>query len=506
MMISSRLLFSLAAALPMGLLLTWLDRSGGNFWIGWLASGAMLWLAFFLLVSAWKWAGGGKTLAWLIGSTFILRLAFGIFFTFAFPAWGYDTPSQNAGYIAIDAFRRDIEAVDLARSNQYLWTTFQHGFDTDQYGGMVMLSAWVYRYLSPDAHRTSLVLIMVVFVASLGLAFFWSDMRGRWSERAALFAGWIYAVYPDAVYFGSSQMREPLLIGLGAISFWGALNLHRRNFSAWGAFVGGLLGMTLISGMAALAVGGFLGLWLWNERIFAAFRNRHPWLAWLGWAVGVVILGAVVFGWLRSSAEWDFALTEQASGWVGRLVEGRPGWFKAIFITGYGLAQPVLPAALIEPTIPLFRWITSIRAVGWYLLAPLVLYGVIALWKTRSLEERRQMVMIAGAVLIWLVISSARAGGDQTDNPRYRTIFMPWLAVFAGWALDQALARKDAWLTRLLLVEAVFLGFFTNWYISRYTRIWLRLPFWDMVAWIAGISLLILAGGWIWDRYRRRVR
>jgi hypothetical protein len=83
---------------------------------------------------------------------------------------------------------------------------------------------------------------------------------------------------------------------------------------------------------------------------------------------------------------------------------------------------------------------------------------------------------------------------------------MPWLAVFAGWALDQALARKDAWLTRLLLVEAVFLGFFTNWYISRYTRIWLRLPFWDMLAWIAGISLLILAGGWFWDRYRRRVR
>ncbi len=102
-------------------------------------------------------------------------------------------------------------------------------------------------------------------------------------------------------------------------------------------------------------------------------------------------------------------------------------------------------------------------------------------------------------MLVWILISSARAGGDQWDNPRYRTIFIPWMALLAGWAIHWALERRDWWLARWLVVEMIFLGYFTNWYFSRYFNLWKRLPFWEMVLWIVIWSAIVLGSGWLWD-------
>jgi uncharacterized membrane protein YozB (DUF420 family) len=105
---------------------------------------------------------------------------------------------------------------------------------------------------------------------------------------------------------------------------------------------------------------------------------------------------------------------------------------------------------------------------------------------------------------VWIVISSARAGGDQWDNPRYRTVFLPWLALILAWGWDFARRKKDAWLWRILLVEGIFLAFFLTWYLSRYYSIIGRLPFNTMLVVIIALSLIVLVGGAVWDWARGR--
>jgi hypothetical protein len=90
------------------------------------------------------------------------------------------------------------------------------------------------------------------------------------------------------------------------------------------------------------------------------------------------------------------------------------------------------------------------------------------------------------------------------DNPRYRTIFLPWLALLAAWAWRWAVEHKDAWLPRLLAAEAIFLLFFTQWYLSRYLRLWRKLPFWQMVIMILVLTVLGFGGSWLWDRWKAR--
>ena len=105
----------------------------------------------------------------------------------------------------------------------------------------------------------------------------------------------------------------------------------------------------------------------------------------------------------------------------------------------------------------------------------------------------------------WIVLSSARAGGDQWDNPRYRLLLLPWMSLLAVWAIGFARQRHDPWLGRWLLVEAVFLLLFTNWYIERYTGfgIPIGLPVTALLVLI--FTLLILAGGW-WLDFRHKKR
>ncbi|NUO81692.1 hypothetical protein HUU05_16605, partial [candidate division KSB1 bacterium] len=94
----------------------------------------------------------------MMALAFFLRLAFGIGLSMALPIWGYDEPEQKAGYLFKDAYQRDRRAWSLAQSEQPLWVSFQDDMKTDQYGGLLALSAAVYRYLSPDVHRPHLVL------------------------------------------------------------------------------------------------------------------------------------------------------------------------------------------------------------------------------------------------------------------------------------------------------------------------------------------------------------
>jgi drug/metabolite transporter (DMT)-like permease len=102
--------------------------------------------------------------------------------------------------------------------------------------------------------------------------------------------------------------------------------------------------------------------------------------------------------------------------------------------------------------------------------------------------------------------SALRAGGDQWDNPRYRAIFILWFALLAAWGWCNAREKHDPWLWRWVGVEVVFLGFFMAWYYIRYYSGLPHMSFFSMVGWIIGLSVLVILGGWLWDRRKHRPR
>jgi len=480
----------------------------GQFVIGWLAGSLLLSLSGAALWLAWRYAGGGKALAWMVVLAFVLRLGLGVGLSRLLPVIGYAEAPARAGYLSPDAYERDTRAWELAAAPGPL--RFGPDAATDQYGGMRALSVLIYRGLSPDAHRAYLVLILAATAAALSLPFFYAAVRNRWGAGTAALAGWILALYPESLYWGSGQMREPFLIALAAVAFWAALllpsSVPARRKAAAAALAASLVGLFFFSYVVALAVIGVLAVWIWFQ--FIPEQGRPGWrlAGWIGLAAGALVFIGLTWAWLRTSANYDITLTEQSSGWVQSLIQRLGSGWREPLVTLYGVMRPVLPGAIVEPASVYARIVSIGRALGWYALAPLLMFSGWAAFRNPQAKERRLMFWLFAAVWIWTFIASARAGGDLWDNPRYRVIFLPWMALLAAWAWEWARAQQDRWLGRVFLVEAVFLVFFTEWYLSRYTRVFGRLDFFVMVALIAALSGAVLIWGWASDRRRSQPR
>jgi len=275
--------------------------------------------------------------------------------------------------------------------------------------------------------------------------------------------------------------------------------------------------MLLVSPVVALVSLILFAGWWWLARE----HGRLSWLSFLAivlvFMVGLSLLTwslnrqgnfvggplGVLSGWLREAVKFDIYQLERGSGWVQKLFEEMPEWLRVPFVAVYGVLQPVLPAAFIEPTTLPWRIIGIARALGWYLFWPFLLYAFIAVWKKEDPRERRLWTWITLISWLWNVLAALRAGGDQWDNPRYRAFLLPWQALASGYALARFRVRSDSWLIRIFLIEGIFLAFFTQWYLSRYYHIGGQIPFGWMVGLIIGSSLLVLAGGEIWDRRHR---
>ena len=262
--------------------------------------------------------------------------------------------------------------------------------------------------------------------------------------------------------------------------------------------------MVFLSPLIAAMYAVFLAVWFWIEHLVPRSRS---WLV-IGLVIMMVVLMGVIFfgwGWFKNSTEWDMLLTERSSGWVQKIVEEAGTQWRLPIITVYGVAQPVLPAAIAEPTIPIWKVIAIPRALGWYAMVPLLIYCLFIVWKEKDKKERNIFIWMIMFMLLWLFISSARAGGDQWDNPRYRIEFILWYSLLSAWAILWAKDHRDAWLVRWIIVECIFLGFFTNWYFSRYFNWWKRLPFWENVLWIVVLSGIVIGGGILWDFSRSKL-
>lgn len=499
-----------------GLLL--LPNPGEIRWIGWPAFSLILFVGLTSLVALWRWAGAPRSLARVLASALILRLALGLTFFLLLPALGTESEPWNAGYFFRDPFRRDTQAWELASSDQPLWRAFDKSYSTDQYGGLLALSALAYRVLSPDTHRPLLVVTFAALAAVIGLVPAWKAVSRLWGERSAVIVAWILALYPESLLQGAAQMREPFLTACLAMFFWGLVAWQfDRQRRAWPWMVGGILGLLLVSpGVAVFGVPA-LGIWAWLRSARRQIRGRTVLIAagvilaglvllWLGLSVGNLAGGTpleVLGNWLRYAWQWEASQAEANSGWLQTIFEALPPGLHAPFLTGYGVLQPVLPAALVETTIPLNRVVGTLRALGWYALLPLLIFSLVTTWKEADRVERRAWIWLWLAAWAWILIAAFRAGGDQWDNPRYRSIFLLLQALLAASAWIGWRESRNPWLGRILAIEGVFVAFFLYWYIARYTG-WTQgqVHFFVIAAAIAVVSLGILLGGWLRDRAR----
>jgi hypothetical protein len=523
---SKDLLFVLPVALGLGALLAF--SQNGNWFAGFLGFSLLLFLGLLALLGSVRWASGGKTLAWIVGLTLVLRLAGGVATYILLPVYGYDDADDQAGYIFTDAHRRDDQAWELASSEHPILDAFSSKYASDQYGGLLALSAFVYRYLSPDEQRPLILILLSALVAALGVPFLWRAVARTFGEKVAWASTWIFALYPDSVLLGGSAMREPYLMTFSAFALWGFIELFQRSAvqrseevsqgpGDWFWLGLGLLGMLLISPVVALVTLVIFAGWIF----FTGERGNISWKTVL--LLGIIFVAGLFFlssalnrsgefdatsplhvinDWLRLAVKWDAYQLERESGWVQKIFDEGPTWIRLPFIAIYGTLQHVLPAALIAPTRPIWKVIYVARSLGWYVLLPMLILSFAAAAREGSKKMRNLWMWLSLLAWIWILLAALRAGGDQWDNPRYRTILFLWQSMVAGYVWVWWRETHNAWFVRVIACEAAFLLVFTQWYASRYLYLGGQLPFALMVALILVLWGMIAGIGWWQDKRR----
>ena len=490
----------------------------GTWWLGFVSFTMILFIGFVLLDRLIQWSNGGKIIFWVSMLAISLRLGVGLTLYEVLPVDGYDDPDDRAGFVYTDAHRRDAQAWELANSDRPILEAFSRKYHSDQYGGLLAFCSFAYRYFSPDAHRPLLPILLSAIVATLGVPFLWRSLYEMSGDSMANAAVWIFALYPETVLLGGAVMREPYLITLSAIALWGFICLqHIQDRSGWYWLGMSFIGMMLISPVAALMTSLVLGVWFYMK---SSRKTLNLWAVGgisLVMVIGVLILAAavnrqgrfdtsspfgVIGGFLREAVSWDAYQLERGSGWVQKLFEEMPESLRLPFVAIYGIFQPVLPAALIEPTTATWKIIAIARAAGWYILLPLLALSFLAAFSNPPGEERRIWLWLAIMSWLWILLAAIRGGGDQWDNPRYRAIFFVWQTLLAANVFTWWRQHRSRWVIRIICMEAMFLLIFGQWYLSRYAHFGRQLDFGLMVILILIIWGVIILGGWMWDRRR----
>ncbi|OJX46234.1 MAG: hypothetical protein BGO78_04960 [Chloroflexi bacterium 44-23] len=443
-------------------------------------------IGIYVLIRLYRLLGPNKLLCWIMILAFSLRIGFGIFSTYGLPIIGYDQKTQQEGYLFRDAYNRDLQAWKLAGSEEPIWIAFGSEFFSDQYGGLLAISAFIYRYSSPFFHLKILITLLAVIISVIGIPFVWNMPVKH--QGVNVLATLIYAFYPDAILFSSSQMREPFLMGLSAILFWLAISkrLSRQKRLIFSIIIS--LFMLVLSTRTAVFIILFAIIWSFMEsQEEKAKKIPFVFLALSGFLI-LVSIGILSWGWIIEASKWDAILAVQKSGWIKFIFSRIPEILQLPFLSVYGLTQPVLPAALVEPAIAFWKTINIFRSVGWALLAPLLAYSVALIFRLPKIYKHKWVVLII-FVILWLLLSSTRAGGDIWDNPRYRLALLVPIARTAALSFEYGWRRKDHWFIRILLAELIFNLFFLQWYLSRYLNLFGRI---DFILMIAIISLLLL--------------
>ena len=311
---------------------------------------------------------------------------------------GYaDNESNQGGYFYYDAAIRDRQAWQLAQSGAPLWKAFNGEYSGDQYGGMLALSAGIYRLLSPDAHRPWLILLLTAAAAGWGVLCLGKATRSWFGERTARLAAWIFALYPEGILLGGTHMREAFVIPAVAMTCLSLAEMRtsRRAWLGWLGLAAGLL-FFFQPPMAVVALVVLAGAWFFDPHrqrswkrvlLVAAILIVGLLLVFSVWASLPSLRSSspltIFFDWLQNNYKYQTHLLERSSGWIQKLFRTvGPNW-QWLIILVYGTAQPVLPAVVGDLNAVWIARITGFfRAVGWYALVPLLLYALLAAFRT----------------------------------------------------------------------------------------------------------------------------
>lgn len=478
--------------------------------------GAVILFGGWLLVWSDKQVPTPYWLFWLLIGAVLLRIGLGAFWYISLPVIGHGTQPELAGYVMADAHDRDQAAWQLARSDQPLLEAFRSPQKADQYGGMLFISAFIYRFMASETHYPLMMIVMTASFSALTLLFTWAVANRMWDERVALVATILVFLFPEAVLLGSSQMREAFTMSLAIGAIYGLVRYWLdRTWAGLLLLLGALFLCVLISPpflVILLGVLVLIALTLGNGDVL---RRRWFWLA----VVGFVILAGITLGltwgrfapegvsnplelvtwWLRKSADWQAYLSERSSGWIQKIFRSIPEWAQAPFLLLYGVVRPFLPAALISSGIPIWKGIAIWRSLGWTIILGFLVYVPF-----RALRERRkQKFVLVLSIIVWLalLIASFRGGGDEWDNPRYRSALVGLQMLLVAWVVIEYWRKGDQWLIRALVGFAIVLVWFVPWYLRRYTV--LTWPVEDLFKTV-GLGIVCAGLYLIWDIVRLR--
>src|SRR5512133_1121354 len=265
----------------------------------------------FLLLITWRWAGKGRALAWMLVLAYVLRLAAGISMYVLLPTYGYDEPTQNAGYVFFDAAQRDRQSWELSQAHQVIEAATGTEYVTDQYGGLLAFSAAAYSVFSPDAHRPLFIVLFAAFAGSIGIPFFFLTLRKRFGENPAQLAAWVFALYPNSLLLGAAQMREPFILGLTAIALWAVTQWKTAPRKVTiPTLLLSLLVMAWFSSRVAIPVAGVLAVWFWLEHYADALPDKWKKVSWIILIGAALIFAIYGWRWVASTSVFDTRMTE----------------------------------------------------------------------------------------------------------------------------------------------------------------------------------------------------
>ena len=138
----------------------------------WLSYGILLLIGSGIIYLGWlalKREEAPSKLLLIVLVGLLLRLAVGVALYEGLPKWGYDEKAQRAGYVYWDAFKRDNDAYAIARSDKPILQASTSDVISDQYGGLLALSAFIYRYSPAVGHHPLLVVVPLAAISSLAI-------------------------------------------------------------------------------------------------------------------------------------------------------------------------------------------------------------------------------------------------------------------------------------------------------------------------------------------------
>jgi 4-amino-4-deoxy-L-arabinose transferase-like glycosyltransferase len=482
-------------------------------------------IALTILWVSWKSIQKFDPPGWLfkvVILAFALRLFIGIGLTLGLPKYGYtDSIPHQAGYLYQDSHSRDTDAWNLARSDEPLITAWRDSDLSDQYGGLLYCSALIYRVLSPDVRRPMLVLLLTASIGSLVVLFTWVFSQQRLGIKAAVFASWIVALYPEAALLSASHMREPFLISGLSLALAGYVRWRAQDNRTGLQYIlaGILLALIVSPPYTVILLGLILGAWLWEGRgeserkafavsmilllgFIAVFLTIRAWSRIEGRPDGNAI--ELVLWWLTGGAEYQLQVLQAESGWVTKVFGLVPEWCQMPLATFYGLLQPFLPAAVMDSTsVPLIRAVVSFRALGWFFLLPFLVCAPFVALKQSGWRSLPTYL----AVLVWVtaLFVSYRDAGRLWDNPRWRTVFLCAQAALAGWSWITFRRTKNRWLGRVIITEIFALLALLHWEAGRYYGT-PRLNLWETLGLIGGFAVIYYVSSLLYDRRQERIR